>query len=56
MSKKKISDTWKAFLDALIEKANGVSLWSTKPDTPFGMALGVIQDTLKENKIFEIGE
>lgn len=58
MNKKKIGDTWKAFLDALIEEDddNILNYYNLEKALSFETALRVIQEALKENGIFEIGE
>lgn len=58
MDKKRISDTWKAFLDAIIYEDDGniQDYYDLERALPFETALRVIQKALKENGIFEIGE
>ena len=58
MNKKKIGDTWKAFLDVLIEEdANSIlDYYHSGYDLTFEIAMKVIQKTLKEHGIFETGE
>lgn len=58
MNKKKISDAWKAFLDAIIEEDDGSiqDYYDLERALSFETAMKTIQKTLKENGIFEIGE
>ena len=58
MNKKKISDGWKAFLDAIIAEDDGTiqNYYNLEHAISFELALKIIQAALKENKIFEIGE
>ena len=58
MDKKKISDAWKSFLDSIIYEDDGSiqDYYDSELNISFETALSVIQKTLKENGIFEIGE
>ena len=51
----KISETWKAFLDALIDAKNDKieNYYDSLNDISFEKAMSVVQKALKDNGVFE---
>ncbi len=58
VDKKRISDAWKAFLDAIIEEDDGSiqDYYNLEHAISFELAMKIIQKVLKEKGMFEIGE